>query len=381
MGKNWAVVSLTRGSKGITNDIKKNFEWLNGWGNIILALDSDEAGRAAAKEAQALLDPSKVKVVEWPAKDANELLVQGKQDIIRDSIMNAKSVRPESIIRASDIIDEILHKPEYGISWPWETLTKATYGIHPKRIYTIGGGSGLGKTEFLINLVGHLIGKEKVQVGAMFLESTPAEIYLRVAGYFMEQRLHVPGCVWNEQEIRDTLDHLDNSLYLYSMALAGEKGSSWEAVKNKIIFMAKGLGIKYIILDHLTALACHMKDERKELDACMAELGALVHTLDITLFLVSHLSKPSEGKSYEEGRMVTANAFRGSQSIQYWSAFMLGLERNKLAENPEERNLTKVRVLKDRFSGEADGLQMYLKYNQGNGRLEELSITGEDEDL
>jgi twinkle protein len=337
----------------------------------MLGFDSDEPGRRAQAECAELFDPTHIKFITWAEKDPNELLVTGRGQEIVSAILAAKGNKPKSIIQASDILGSILSRPECGISWPWPTLTKATYGIHPNKIYTIGAGSGIGKTEVLLNLVGHLIENEGVKVGGMFLESAPEEIYLRMAGYALGQRLHVPGAEWDEEQIKGAIDKYDDKLYLYSVARAGEAGSSWEQVKTKIQYMVKGLGIKYIILDHLTALACHMKEERKGLDSCMAELGALVHSLGCTIFLVSHLAKPSEGPGYEEGRMVTANAFRGSQSIQYWSAFMLGLERNKLAEDPADRLLTKVRVLKDRFSGEADGLTLHLKYNTLKGRLEE----------
>jgi twinkle protein len=365
------VVSIPSGTNSAVKTCKANMEWLLRWGSIYLAFDSDEAGRKAQAEVADLFDPTVIKFVTWPMKDPNELLVSGRGGDIITAIQEAKDNKPQSIIQASDIMGSILSRPEYGTPWPWPTLTQATYGIHPNKIYTIGAGSGIGKTEFLINLVGHFTHDLKEPLGGLFLESSPAEIYLRTAGWVLGQRLHIPGQEWDEESIQRTVETFQDTLYLYDLSKEGSSGSSWDSVKAKIIYMVKGLGIKYIILDHLTALACHFKDERKELDRCMAELGALVHQLGCTVFLVSHLAKPSEGPGYEEGRMVTANAFRGSQSIQYWSAFMLGLERNKLAEDPTERQLTKVRVLKDRFSGEADGLTLHLKYNTLNGRLEE----------
>lgn len=381
MGKSWAVVSVPNGAQNAHLEIRKQLEWLMGWGTVLLGLDSDEAGQKATKACLEIFDPSTVRTITWPAKDANELLLSGEAYKISEAIDSAKYYRPSSIVTANDIMSKILTRPTVGVSWPWPTLTQATYGIHPKKIYTIGAGSGIGKTEVLINLMCHLLEKEQLPVGALFLESTPEEIYLRTAGYFMKQRIHIPGCSWNEDEIRSTISKFNDKLFLYSLAEAGSQGATWASVKDKITYMVKGLGVKHIILDHLTALACHMKDERKELDSCMSELGGMVHSLDCTIFVISHLAKPMEGKGYEEGRIVTANAFRGSQSIQYWSAFMLGLERNKLAEDPAERLLTRVRVLKDRFSGEADGLTMYLKYDTITGRLNELGHSTEAEVL
>ena len=89
-----------------------------------------------------------------------------------------------------------------------------------------------------------------------------------------------------------------------------------------------------------------------------------------TLFLVSHLTRPSQGKSHEEGGRVTQSHFRGSGSIGFWSHFMLGLERDTQAEGAEAMSTT-LRVLKDRFSGEANGFTLPLEYILATGRLEE----------
>jgi twinkle protein len=48
---------------------------------------------------------------------------------------------------------------------------------------------------------------------------------------------------------------------------------------------------------------------------------------------------------------------------------MLGLERNQQSEDPEERNTTTLRVLKDRFTGAATGTLIKLGYDRITGRL------------
>ena len=58
---------------------------------------------------------------------------------------------------------------------------------------------------------------------------------------------------------------------------------------------------------------------------------------------------------------------RGSHSIPQLSDMVIGLERNQQKENNNE---TKVRVLKNRFSGET-GLATTLFYDQDSGRYME----------
>lgn len=373
----YPVVSIPNGAAGAKSSLKKELQWLSEFREVILCFDQDDAGRQAVLDCVDLFEPGTVRVVRLPVKDANDMLVSGKSRELKNAVWNAEVVRPEAIVTVEDALQEALIKPTMGLSWPWATLTQITYGIQPNSIYTLGAGSGIGKTEFLKDLTLHLSQKHKAKIGAIFLESTPAQLLLRLAGGTIGRRLHVPGDQWNEEEVRQAMRSFSDSVYFYDP----RKGYDVESVLQKIRYFVKGLDCKYIILDHLTALAAGMGDDRKELDETMSKLGRLVHELECTIFLVSHLAKPGVGKSYEEGRRVTASAFRGSQSIQYWSSFMIGLERDKLADEPEQRCLTTVRILKDRFSGEADGCTFNLKYNRETGRLDEHVLDLNNEEI
>ncbi len=58
---------------------------------------------------------------------------------------------------------------------------------------------------------------------------------------------------------------------------------------------------------------------------------------------------------------------------------MLGLERDQQSDDATERNRTILRVLKDRYTGNAIGLTIPLAYDRETGRLEEApdEITSE----
>jgi len=67
---------------------------------------------------------------------------------------------------------------------------------------------------------------------------------------------------------------------------------------------------------------------------------------------------------------------RGSGSIAQLSDMVIGLERNGQAEDEIERNTTRVRVLKNRFSG-TTGPASALLYSRSTGRMTEV----EEEEL
>jgi twinkle protein len=122
----------------------------------------------------------------------------------------------------------------------------------------------------------------------------------------------------------------------------------------------------------LTALAAaDDREEKDALEAIMSEMGSLVQELGIVLHLVSHLTTP-EGKPHEEGGRVTIRHFKGSRSIGFWSFFMFGLERNQQAEDPQEKQTTVFRVLKDRLTGQATGETIAFGYEAKAGKLYEF---------
>ena len=90
----------------------------------------------------------------------------------------------------------------------------------------------------------------------------------------------------------------------------------------------------------------------------------------IALIVVSHLKRP-ESKGHEEGAATSLAQLRGSGSIAQLSDMVIGLERNGQAEDETERNTTRVRVLKNRFSG-TTGPACALLYSRSTGRMTEV---------
>jgi twinkle protein len=102
----------------------------------------------------------------------------------------------------------------------------------------------------------------------------------------------------------------------------------------------------------------------------MTAMRSLVEELGCGMILVSHLKRP-EGKGHEEGAQTSLAQLRGSAAIGQLSDIVIGLERNQ--QDPKNKNVTCVRVLKNRFSGET-GLATALQYDKDTGRLIESSL-------
>lgn len=332
--------------------------------------DTDEPGRNAAQAVAEMLPPGRVKIATLPPpfKDANEALVAGDTRAIQDAFWNAKPFRPDGIVSIGDIRDDLFKPVVEGAPWAYSELTRLTLGRRPGELYLFGAGVGVGKTDLFTECIAHDLTVLKQPVGAIFLEQPVAETVQRVAGKVHSKLFHIPGERWTPEEYRSAIEGLDhqNLLWLYNHFGAKD----WETVSSKIRYFARVLGIKSIYLDHLTALVANAEDERRALDGLMADMASLAQECGCYIHCISHLTTP-DGKPHEEGGRVMEKHFTGSRAIARWAHFMIGLERNKQAQNEVERQTMTIRILKDRYTGRATGCTFPLQYDKETGRLTE----------
>lgn len=367
----WPVVSVINGCDGAAKDVSRQTAWLESFDEIVLMFDMDEQGQRATEEVALTLKPGKVKVAKLDLKDANEMLQAGRGREVINAIWNAAAFRPDGIKEVDDLIEEACAPVEWGIAYPWTSLTEATYGIRPTEIYGFGGGVGCGKTEVFKELITHLSIELGHRVGVLMLEEPPRHTLKVLAGKIAGQRFHVPGVEYEEKDLRAAMEPMRDKVYLYDHFGAKD----WPTIASQIGFLVQALGIKFIFLDHLTALVAGEEDERRALDKIMEEMASLAQRLDCTIFFISHLTTP-KGTPHEEGGRVHEKDFTGSRAIARWAHFLFGIERNK----QEPDSPTTFRILKDRYTGDANGVTFGLSWNRDEGRLEECDLTTEDDE-
>lgn len=378
-GSKYPAVSVKNGAKGAKKCCQEQFEWLDSFENIIVCFDADKPGQEAAAEVAELFG-AKAKIVKHKPgfKDANDYLMLHKQADFVAAWWAAESYRPAGIVSVADIKEKLLTPMAKGVDWAFPTLTKLTYGRRAGEIYTFGAGVGVGKTDFFTQQIAFDIACLDMTVGVVYLEQPVVETVQRVVGKIAGKLFHVPGANWTQEEYLEQIEKLEQRNKLWAFDHFGSK--DWETIKGKIRYMVKGLGCQSIYLDHLTALIAQADDERRALDALMADMAGLMQELGVFIHVISHLSTP-EGKAHEEGGRVLEKHFTGSRAIARWSHFMFAFERDKQAEDPIERQTTTNRVLKDRFTGQATGEKFYTRYNPDNGMLFECEHVVKEDTL
>ena len=355
----WPMVSLPHGAASAKKDVRKVIPLLQGYEEIVLFFDGDEAGRKATEEAAGILPPGKVKIARLEGyKDASEALQANDAEAIRKAIWDAKPYRPDGIIDGKNLL-EIVTTPQapHDHEYPFQGLNKKLHGIRYGELTTFCAGSGSGKTSIMRHIAADLCSKGE-HVGILELEASNRRTALGLMSTAVGKNLHL-----GEHEEEELTSAFNSTVANWNLFLFDGFGSfDPDVIYNRIEYLATGLECKVIFLDHLSILLSGLDgDERRMIDVTMTRLRSLVERTGIALFLVSHLRRAGNDKhSHEEGGRVSLSSLRGSHSIAQISDTVVALERDQQADG--ERSFTTVRVLKNRYSGET-GVACELDYD------------------
>ena len=373
----WPVVSIRSGASGAVKDIKANLEWLESFENVVVCFDNDKAGQEAANSVLSLFTPNKAKNVTLPLKDAGDMLKARKVADFVKEWWNAKSYRPDGIVSGLDTWDLLLEQQNtVSIPYPWTCLNEFTHGFRQKELVTITSGSGMGKSQIVRELEHYLLGETDDNIGILALEEDIPKTTLGIMSIEANKQLHLEKDVTEEEK----KGYWEKTMGTGRIFMLDHWGSTSEDdLLGRIRYMAKGLDCKWIILDHLSIVVSDQSngDERKAIDSIMTNLRKLVQETGVGLFLVSHLKRAS-GTAHEDGGKISLSELRGSQSIAQLSDIVIGLERDQQNKDPQVRNTTTIRVMKNRFCG-LTGLACYLYYDKDSGRMIETTCPVEDE--
>ena len=372
-GNKWPVVSVPNGAAAAAKVFRQNLEWLDGWDEVIIMFDMDKPGREAADACAEILRPGQAKIAELPMKDANEMLMAGKTKELMSAMWDAKEYRPDGIVSGKDLWSLVAKEDVTAtVDYPFSGMNTKTRGLRQGELVTITSGSGVGKSALVRELAYHIM-QQGETVGMIMLEENPRRTALGLMGLYLNKPVHISREGVTQPELREAYEKVvgTDRLYLYDHFGSTEV----ENMLNKVRYMSKGLGCKWIFLDHLSILVSGLEggDERRMIDNAMTMLRTLVEETGIGLILVSHLKRPSGDTGHEEGAATSLSQLRGSHAIAQLSDIVIGLERNQQGEEP---NVTTVRILKNRHTGDT-GTCGKIFYDHNTGRLSEHAFVPE----
>ena len=387
LGSKWAAVSIKRGAAGAERDVKDSLEFLESFENIVICFDNDKSGKVAAKKIARLFQPSKAKIMTLPDvfKDANDMLIANKHKDFMEAWWSARTYTPSGVINVSEEKVKFFNRErKSSVPYPWEGLNKKLYGLRQGELVTLTGGTGLGKSSVTRELEHHLIKNTNDNVGIISLEEDWRRTIDGVLSIEANARLYI-----DQEREKFSKKELDN---FFDILYDGEnKNRVWvhahfgtnsiDEIFAKLRFMIIACDCKWVFIDHLHMLVSAVSegDERRAIDNIMTRLRSIVEETGAGLMLVCHLRRTIGNKGHENGIEVSLSHLRGSQAIAQLSDCVIALERNQQADDPDEANTTRVRVLKSRYTGDV-GMASHLLYDRETGRLSELAKASFEDD-
>lgn len=367
----YPVVSIPLGTGSARKACAHNYEYFDKFEEIILMFDMDDAGREAVVEAAEVLPAGKVKVAILPLKDANACLVAGKGGDVLNAVWNAQAYMPDGVVSAFDLLERVMNTkdipriPLFGC----QGLRDKTLDARAGEVVLVTSGSGSGKSTFVRQNTYNWFHTHGIPVGVAMLEEAVEETVLDILGIHVGTRIRQNNMdMLKSPEFVQAYTELfkESPLHLYdSFAEAAA-----DRLMAKLEYMAKALGCKVIILDHISIVISGMEseNERRSIDLLMTRLKSFAKSNGVLVVVVSHLSNPDKGIPHEEGRVIKVTDLRGSAALRQLSDTIIALERNQQGEYP---NRVLIRLLKCRFTGEG-GVCGYMHYDKETGRLIEL---------
>ena len=358
-----AVVSLPNGASSAAKAVTKaQKEMKKFFSEVILCFDNDEAGKKAVDEVIKILPD--VKVATLPCKDANEALVKGMGKAVWRAItFAAEKPKNTRLIKGSELREAAMRRPEMGLSWPYQGLTKLTRGIRRGETYYIGAGVKMGKSEIVNDIAKHLIVTHNLPVLLCKPEEDKARSYQALVSKAAGRIFHDPNIEFDEQAfieaeklIGDKAIIVDNYQFV-----------NWDALKDDIRYAVNNESVHDVIIDPVTCFTAGMSasDTNEFLVGWASELAAMSKDLDFTAYIFCHLKAP-DGTPHERGGEVLSTQFTGSRAMMRACHMMIGLEGNKDPELPlEERNRRKLKILDDRNFGSTGLVNLYWDWKTG----------------
>lgn len=374
-GKFYPVVAMP--SSTATSMILEQREWLRSFEEVVLMLDMDESGKKATESAAKIIGHDKIKIASLPAKDPCDVLIMDNGSAtLMSCVFNAKPYSPAGIVRGQAVWEQYKER-QTTVSVPYPMclngLNDKLNGMRMGEIVLFTSGTGSGKSTVIKEIVLDILDKSDSMVGMVSLEESIGD----TAQKFISMKLNTVAAdsTVTEEEQYYAFDSVFGDERL---VLLDHQGSvSDESLVDKMEYLAL-MGCKYIILDHITIAVSEGQEGKtgnEAIDSMMSDLLKLVKKHNIWLGVISHLRKGrNDQKAFEEGRLPSLDDIKGSGSIKQVSFDIIAFARNMIAEDAQERNTIKFRVLKSRFTGNTGDCGSVL-YNTKTGRLEAVSMT------
>lgn len=360
------VVSVPQGaSEKKLECIENCYEWLEKFDNIVIAVDTDEAGDKLKANLLSRLDKSKCRIVTFGEhKDENEVLLKEGKNKLIECFINARFVRLEGVTDFLNQEEAILnfHKNGFqrGLSTGWSNLDEL-FTIKTGYLMIVTGMPTRGKSFVVDNLLMNLSINSGWKHFVCSFETSHENHFSRFVQFKTRKKFSSLSTEEVKNEIRDIND------FVYRLEI--NKPWTIEEIIEQIRIMKRRYGIKTVTIDPYNRLNHVYKDrEDKYINSMLTKLSMLCKELDILIIFIAHPAKPPKGDT----SIPTMYSISGSSDWYNQADYGIVIHRDKDINTQKLENKVHVVVhkVKDEHLGNPSGGTAYLQYNHNIFNLE-----------
>lgn len=373
------IVSAVVGETASYKQLKYHYEWLNRFEQIIVCYDNDKAGQEAIKKLADVLPKGKMYVMQIDLKDANEMLVQGRERHFLNAFLKAKPYTPDGVVSSAEVMDNVIaHVQTEKIPLPpfMHRLQKLmASGIPIGCILNLGGASGQGKSTLADEMLYYWIFHSPYKVGILSLESDTGSYGTKLLSRHLETKIELIESIQEKLDLLNSEEVLAKSNELWYTSdgqprfyLIDERDGGLESVKDQIMRMIVQCECRVIVIDPTTDLIDSLTNEQQA--AFMSWQKGLVKSHKVTIVNILHTRKTGQGqKAGSVGAELHEEDFHGNSALYKSAAANILFSRNKEAEDDVERNTMYLKLSKCRWTGNTSPVAGKYYYDNKSHKL------------
>lgn len=380
---NWAevdVVSSIIGEGSVAEQCKGQYDFIDRYDNIILNMDMDEAGEKAVASLLDTLPAGKVKVMSLPEKDACDMLAKDLGDDFVRAFYSASKPKVAGIADSSEIISamkESTKQEKIPLPAFLASVNKAMVGGYLESSFNIiAAQTSVGKSTVANEVLYSFIDND-IKTGLISLEGSKGYVGEQLGSLHLNKRL---ADIEDSEERLEVIEEAEEELHeffndgegnsnlfiLDDRSLLDDIDSTFKNIEKLI----RVCGIRVLIVDVLSDLMDTMSNEEQA--DFMGRIKKLIARHSICIIGIMHMRKPSDKRDPHD---VSEFDIYGSSTAIKSAHSVLLLSRDKLAEDEDDKNTTRVKLSKNRGVGRT-GRMCDIFYNYRTGRLVEKKDGG-----
>ena len=376
------VVSATVGESGTYKQVQKHYAWFNQFERVVICMDNDKAGRAAAEKIAKVLPKAKAFIMHCPMKDPNEMLQAGRAKEFIAAFYRAEQYTPDGIVGSGGLMDLIkaaAKVPKIPLPPFMRKVQKLMAGGIPlKTITNLGSASGTGKSTIIDECVYFWVFNSPHKVGVVSLESDCAQYGTKMLSRHISKKIDLIENDDYKIELLETeeVDQKARELFYnpdgtHRWHLVDERDGGLDSLKEQIMALIIACDCKVIILDPLQDILDGLSNEEQAV--FMKWQKGMVKSHDVAFININHVRKSGGGgKANSTGADIHEEDFQGSSAIFKSAACNLLFTRNKEAENELERNTTVMKMTKCRWTGNTSPVAGKFYYDNSTHTMADL---------